>query len=329
MEPIFEFGLDVTRWLQATYPQLRTFFSVVSLLGREEFYLAILPLVYWCINKRMGKHLAYVFLFTNVLSYIAKPSLRGPRPYWLDSSVGLDIEPSYGIPSSHAQAAATTYLFLAAWIRRRWAWALAIVATLLMGLSRIYLGVHFVHDVLAGYLIASLVLTGYFVWLRYFARNFEKRILGYRLLVVVLIPFLLTLIYVAIRLVIGEPDMTLPWRDFIAEAELEGYEGMATAVGSLLGIGIGMTLEGSWVRFLVGGAMWKRVLRYLVGIAITVALWAGLRILFDVESLWLAIPLRVLRYFLVTLWAGYYAPLAFVRLRLAEAEPEPGIDLKL
>jgi hypothetical protein len=123
--------------------------------------------------------------------------------------------------------------------------------------------------------------------------------------------------------------MSVPWRDFIAEAELEGYEGMATAVGSLLGIGIGMALEGSWVRFLVGGALWKRVLRYLVGIAITVALWAGLRILFDVESLWLAIPLRVLRYFLVTLWAGYYAPLAFVRLRLAEAEPEPGIDLKL
>jgi hypothetical protein len=42
-----------------------------------------------------------------------------------------------------------------------------------------------------------------------------------------------------------------------------------------------------------------------------------------------AIPLRILRYFLVTLWAAYYAPWLFVRLGLADMDPEPEIDFRL
>jgi hypothetical protein len=147
--------------------------------------------------------------------------------------------------------------------------------------------------------------------------------------VAVTAPLIFVATYVLMRLIIGQPDLTVPWAEFISQAEIEGVEGMTTAVGALFGFGVGITLEGSRVRFLAGGPAWKRILRYFLGIAVTVAIWGGLRAVFPSQPLWLAIPLRLLRYILATLWIGYYAPMTFVRLHLADAEPEPGIDLTL
>jgi len=329
MEPLLEFGLETTRWLQSTYPQLEGFFQVVSLFGLEEFYLALLPLLYWCLNKQLGKHYAYVFVVAIILMSLLKHAFRDPRPYWLNSQIGLNVDVAYGIPSGHALLGTTTYFFLAAWIRRRWAWVLAVLLALIMSLSRIYLGVHFVHDTVAGFLLAILLLITYFVWQRTLAARFNKRILGFRLMVAIAIPLFFLLVYVLILFLIGQPDTSVPWAEFIPAAELSALEGMTTGISTLLGVGIGLIFESSRIRFLVTGPLWKRALRYLIGLAVMLAIWAGLRAVFPTDPLWLALPFRAVRYLLLALWVTYYAPLLFVRLRLADAEPDPGIDLTL
>jgi hypothetical protein len=153
--------------------------------------------------------------------------------------------------------------------------------------------------------------------------------LGQKLLLAVSAPILIALVYVIVRLVIGEADETVEWAAFVPGAETAGTEGMATAVGALLGMGVGISLENSRIRFIVAAPIWKRVLRYVLGIAVTIAIWAGLRGVFPEDPLLLGLPLRVLRYFLVLLWVSYYAPITFVSLRLAAAEPETGISLKM
>jgi membrane-associated phospholipid phosphatase len=329
MDPFFDFGLDATRWLQQNYPSLEGFFGFVSQLGLEEFYLALLPLIYWTLDKRLGQHVAYLFLLANATNVLFKHAFRGPRPYWLDAGLGLEPNESYGVPSGHAQMASTVYLFFGLWFRKGWVWILAIVMVLAMMTSRVYLGVHFVHDVVAGLLIALVVLLGYIVWRRRFATGFERRILGQKLLVSASVPIVIALVYVIVRLIIGEADSSVEWAAFVPDAELAGTEGMATAFGALLGIGVGFNLEISRVRFTSGGPVWKRVLRYLLGIAITVAIWGGLKAVFPEDPLWIAIPLRILRYFLALLWVAYYAPMVFVLLKLADSEPERGIDLSM
>ena len=329
MDPLYQFGLDAIHWLQSTLPQLESFFKFISTLGLEEFYLTMLPLIYWSIHKEAGRALAYIFLLGNVFNNMLKHAFREPRPFWLDPTLERFTDYGYGIPSGHSQFTVTIYLFIATWVRRRWVWFLAILMVILMPISRIYLGSHFVQDVVAGLLLGSLVLIGYLIWQRRYMARFEKRIMGQRLLTAVAVPAALTAVYLIILLIIGEPDTSVPWASYIPVAELESIEGLVTAVATLFGAGVGLVLERSRIRFLVDGPIWQRALRYLLGILVAGAIWAGLGQLFPDDPLWLALPLRFLRYTLLTLWVTYYAPWLFVKIKLAQAKPDPGIEMTL
>lgn len=330
MDTVYDAGIAMTAWLQQTYPQLESFFLFITNLGQEEFYLAMLPIIYWCINKAMGRKLGFIFLLGFLINAIVKQGFREPRPFWLDDSIALDTrEEGYGIPSGHTELATLFYLFLAGWIGKPWAWFFGFTMAALMGISRVYLGAHFVQDTIIGFLIGAILLLLLVVWLRKFNDNFQKRILGQRLLVATLIPISLGIFFIIMRLLIGAPDLTVSWADYIPIAERSSILAAAQGVGVLLGFSIGMILEKSRVRFLVDGPIWQRIVRYLVGIIILVAIWAGLGEVFPRDPLWIGTPLRILRYFLVTFWASYYAPWFFVRVRLASAEPPPGITMKM
>lgn len=328
MDSLYEVGLDLTRWLQLQFPQLTTPMQIVSLLGIFEFYLALLPLLYWCVNKRFGKELSYLLAVTNVLNAMGKHLLRQPRPLWLDESVGLSSETSFGAPSGHVQSATVFYLFTAAWVQRRLVWFLAVMGIVLMTLSRVYLGVHFWQDAVAGFLLGLVVLAGHFVWRDRFRGTFRNRLLGQRLLLVVAFPLFIAILYGIGLLLIGAiSDVT--WLDAAEIAERVSLEEVFTATGILLGLGIGFILEASRVHFVVDGSWVARALRYLLGLIGIIIIWRGLALVFPEEPLWLALPLRLLRYWLAGMWVAYYAPLFFVRIGLAQASPNPDVTLSI
>lgn len=330
MDPWRELSLAITAALQQGWPEALGFMTFMSALGTEEFYLVVLPVIYWCIDKRLGKFLGYVFLLSVMINTMVKGVFRQPRPFWFDPSLGLGtLEESYGLASNHTQSAATIYFVLAGWYRKWWLWVAAVVLVFLIGLSRIYLGAHFLQDVISGALVAMLLLILAAIWQHTFSKRFEKQILGRRLLLLVSIPIVLTALFAAILLLIGAPDLSVPWATYIPTADMAARKDMATSLGALLGFGVGILFEGSRIRFRTAGTVWQRAARYLLGIAVTVALWAGLDYLFPAEPEWLALPLRVLRYFMVLLWVTYGAPWVFVKLKLAAADPEPEIRVTL
>ena len=328
MDALYEFGLEVTRWLQLQFPQLTTPMLIVSTLGIFEFYLALVPLLYWCVHKQFGKEVAYLLAITNVLNVTAKHWLRQPRPLWLDEAIALDSETSYGAPSGHVQTATVIYLLTAIRLKRRLVWILAGLGIFLMALSRVYLGVHFWQDALAGFLLGVLVLGGYFVWRERFHDAFANRLLGQRVLTVIALPLLGALLYGIGLLVIG-PLPEVRWTESAQVAERVSIEEVFTAVGILLGLGIGFILEASRVHFIVDGNLAKRSIRYVVGIIGTLILWRGLALIFPNDPLWLALPLRLFRYWLAGMWVAYYAPWLFVRVGLAQASPEPDVRLSI
>ena len=329
MDSIAEFSLETARWLQSNYPELEPLFGIFAIVGRFEFFLAVITLVYWCLNKNLGTTLAYLLSLSYTLNGLIKHILRDPRPYWVEPEIGLSEELSYGVTSGHAQSSTVLYGTIALWFRNIWVWILSIIMIVLMALSRIYLGVHDIEDVIAGVVVGLLILIAYSLWLSYGVDWFQNRILGQRLLIATSVPLAFIAIYIVLLIITDLPNRQVAWYHFVDAAEIESFENFTTGVSGFLGISIGLVLERSRVRFRVDGSIWIRILRYLVGLIGVLILWRGLGLVFPDEPLGLALPLRFLRYFLVSLWGIYYAPMVFTRLRLAEAAPEPDSSLTI
>ena len=328
MDELYRLSIELTIWLQENYPQLVGVMALITSMGEELFYLAVLPAVYWSIDKRLGRQLGYVFLLSAAINNVAKNLARQPRPFWLDPSVRLRDAESYGLPSGHAQHATAVYLLLAAWVRRGWMWPLALGFILLMSLSRIYLGVHFIQDVIVGFILGLVVLGLFLFWQRAFAERFSRRILGRRLLIMIAIPAALAVVYVGVLLLLGAPNMDVPWAEFVPAAELTAHEDVVSTLAGLLGFGVGMILESSRVRFRADGPIWQRIVRYALGIAVALGIWS-LRAVLPADPEWVALPLRFLRYLLLLLWVTYFAPWVFVKLRLAAADAESEVRIAL
>ena len=112
-----------------------------------------------------GKRGAALFVLVAVaggslLSTLAKLAFARPRP---ELVAHLAEVSSYSFPSGHAMASAVTYLTLGALLARTQArkrikaylLGVAVVLTLMIGASRVYLGVHFPSDVLAGWSLGA------------------------------------------------------------------------------------------------------------------------------------------------------------------------------
>ena len=101
------------------------------------------------------------------LNFALKEIVQRPRP----EGFRLIAETGYSFPSGHSMVAVAFYGFLIWLIIRyeedrlqRWIWSLALFFVVIMiGISRVYLGVHYFSDVVAGYCVAA-------VWLVVFTR---------------------------------------------------------------------------------------------------------------------------------------------------------------
>jgi membrane-associated phospholipid phosphatase len=290
MDAMLSWGLDIVRSVQViASPVMTALMKAVSTLGTEWFYMAALSLVYWCVDRRRGARIAVVFLFSNFLNLWAKTIFAQPRPYQLDPKVGMAEEVTYGLPSNHAQGATVFWGTAARLFRKPWGLVLAIILPLIIGFSRVYLGVHFPTDVFAGWLLgAAIVAVDAFLGDRIsaFIGSLDLRI---KALAVAVIAFVMNALYPS--------DMSIS----------------ALFLGSLLGF----LLAEKEADFSVEGALGQRILRWLVGMAGALAIYLGLKLLFPGPGSDLYVLLRFVRYALVGAWFGFGAPWAFLRLKLA------------
>jgi undecaprenyl-diphosphatase len=148
-------------------------------VGSAPFVIGAGALAVWRLAAAGRKHaavlLAVAALGGEALDQILKLCFHRPRP---DAFFGLADPATYSFPSGHALADTCFYGVLAAVLAARTQpvaakaglWALAAALAGLIGLSRVYLGVHYPSDVLAGYAAAVVwvgaVRVGYGVWRR-------------------------------------------------------------------------------------------------------------------------------------------------------------------
>jgi len=296
MNGILAWGLDLIRTVQQiANPTLTVIMKVITALGTEWFYLAALPLIYWCVDRRRGIRVGLLFLFSSFLNLWVKDLCAQPRPFEFDSSVGLASETSYGLPSGHAQGSVTFWGAAAPLFRKPWGLVLAIVLPLLIGFSRIYLGVHFPTDVFAGWLIGGILVAGDAIFGDRISGFLGKQSLRIKTVAIALI-----------ALVMNFLDM----RD-------------TSIAGIFLGAGLGFLFAEKYAAFEARGGLGAKVLRYLFGLAGAAVIYLGLKAVLPGQGSELYALCRFLRYALVGAWIGFGAPWVFLRLHLAEPSPVP------
>lgn len=164
LESLYDWGLEVIRTFQAAgNPALTLLAKGFTALGEPAFYLAVFAILFWCIDEKKGFWLGMTVFLSNGVNLALKDALRVPRPFIRNPSVALIPETGFSTPSGHAQNSTAFWVSAAArgtggGKRRRAARiVLAIALSLCIGLSRVYLGVHYPTDVLAGWAVGALV----------------------------------------------------------------------------------------------------------------------------------------------------------------------------
>jgi len=319
MQAILDFGVRLIVALQGLGDWQTLPMQLFSFLGTEEFFMLVLPILYWCVDSNLGIRVAFILMLSTSINGAFKLAFHGPRPYWYSPSVhGLAAETSFGVPSNHAQSATVVWGILAAYLRKWWSWLITVLLILLIGLSRLYLGVHFPHDVVLGWLIGGLIL---WLTLRFWGPVtawVKKQSAGWQVIaafLVSLIVFLLPLIpFIWLKATNWQPPQE--WAAYATQAI--SFLGAATSAGTLFGLLVGLVWLARQSGFQTKGLWWKLVLRYLLGVAGVLIIRYGLKFIFPEGETVLAYFLRYLRYTLIGFWVFAGAPWTFIRLKLAE-----------
>lgn len=295
-----------------------------SFLGDEEFYLFIMPAIFWCIDSRLGLRLGMILMLSNGVNGIFKFLFHSPRPFWVNDKVVAYIhETSFGVPSGHSQNAVAIWGYFAAIVKKKWLRWVFIAIFIFIGLSRIYLGAHFILDVFIGWLLGGLLVFLFLVIeKKYYARIIQWT-KGKKIGVAVLFSVVMLIIPILLVLV----NQNWQFSPVYLENVNRVFEGNTPQPFSLDGV---LTASGAWLGLIVGvvfvsdriplgkikSSFNKKIVRFIIGLIGVMVLWAGLRLVFPIGIEIVSELLRFLRYFLIGIWISAGAPIVFKRLNL-------------
>jgi len=324
MDALYQFGINLIQSLQKLSPALVGIMETGSVIGTPEFFLVLLPFIYWSIDRRIGIRTMLVLFSFDFINASLKVLFHQPRPYWLGGVKPLSIagtEGTYGIPSGHSGRTLAVSGYLATQIKRNWLWTIAVLYILLVGISRLYLGVHFPQDVLGGWILGILVIWAVTKWEGAIREWLTDKSLSTQIVLGFLIAMGMVLIGFVVRFIVaGTPDPA-EWSAYNAEARTVTH--FFTIAGVVFGAIAGYALMRPYARFDAKGVWAKRGIRYLFGIIVLLVLFFGLDIAFAAlapDESTLGYILRFLRYAFATFWTTFLAPWLFLKTKLAEAE---------
>ena len=164
--------MNFLRWI-ATWrnPVFDAVFGALTYAGGEVVFIVAALVVLWCVDKKRGYYLLFCGFFGLVTVQILKMAFRIPRPWVLDPAFQI-VENAragatgYSFPSGHSVTSIVFYGLMLYLIQKHCkneklkavlSWICGILAVVI-GPSRIYVGVHWPTDVLAGWCLGGGIL---------------------------------------------------------------------------------------------------------------------------------------------------------------------------
>jgi membrane-associated phospholipid phosphatase len=262
---LFEFTWNQA--LRDLLPGSEYFFRIITEFGGTYVYYAILFTVFWAISKNAARSLFIVYVSSNFVNWYAKTLIANERP---PESEWILIGASHlSTPSGHAMSSTVFWGFSAMKVKRWLMWIITISIIILIGLSRMYLGVHWFGDILTGWLFGIIILL--LVWI------FEEPLRSY------ISKYNIITIYLGLAL-FGFVVM------IFTEIFLTQEYNFGTPGGQMIGLGIGFALEHKYVNFGIAPESKSKLrifLRVLIGLIIILVVFLILDLIIPSEIFWL------------------------------------------
>ena len=330
---IYRWGIEIIKVIQRIEnPALTALVKFITALGTESLYVPLILFIFWWIDEKQGLRFGILIIVSAWINAFVKVILKQPRPYNLEPSLGLAAESSYGAPSGHAQMSLTFWISMAAWVSNKWTakinavqipkkqnrmnaiiWACAVFMILLIGFTRLYLGVHFPTDLLVGWILGGIILVIWFIPGPSLEKLFASAGMRFQNICAAAMALVMNGLY--------PRDRSLP--------------------ALFLGFCLGYTIMRKYFPFSARGeingkkpGILSMFVRCFMGFLGMVVIYMALRLILPGEgSLFSGIPIwgvaspfyeigRFIRYSLIGLWASAGAPRVFLRMGLASAPAE-------
>lgn len=264
-------------------PALNKIFMGITQLGSFDFYIIVIPVLFFIVKERSAYRILFRLMFSYVINTILKNTFRLPRPFeekievlFRESGLG------YGFPSGHAQNSTVFWLSLYTEFKSLFLLILAIIAVLLISISRLYLGVHFLMDTVGGIVIGIIVLYIYIITLQKPLDKISE----------------------------GKTSLTVPVSIILLIISLFNPLSMGTLFSSTSGLILGTGISKSMNYSMKKGAL-PLILRILIGMGILILIRFGLKTILG-DSLFM----NIVRYFIMGLWITFISKLIFKPLRI-------------
>ena len=291
-------------WLESIRtPFLDSVMSLVTTVGEETIFLAIALLIFWCLDKKRGYMFLLVGFIGITVNQVLKLTFRIPRPWVKDPNFtvvesAVEEATGYSFPSGHTQNVADTFGCVAYSAKRLWVRIACVALILLVGFSRMYLGVHTPMDVGVSLLVGALLVLGLYPLLeRLFAK--EQNV----------IIALAATVLISVGFVLYTELFPFP-ADIDPHNLASGQKNAYTMLGCSLGLLVACIADQKWLHFDNHAPLLGQIGKLAVGaglaLAIKAVLKAPLLSLFGGHT-----SATALRYFLVVVFAGIIWPLSF------------------
>lgn len=297
----FEWEVRFMEWLQSfENAVLNVLARVFSMMGEEIVLIALMGMLYWCIDKKLAKRVALSVIAAFIWSALFKGAFLRRRPYMdhdslkclypphSDGELMDPIAQGFSCPSMHSSLSASVFGTIGLIVRKKAAVILGILMPLFIGCSRFYVGVHYPTDVASGWAIG--VISIFLIQAMYDKLKDKRRL--YLVLVVMALPGLL----------------------YCRDVEY------FSCLGVTIGFIFSFLFEEKYVNFSETRTVHKFILRIVFGLAVFMLVNTLIKALIAMTGLtdgnYAGLLLRTLRYALAVFVSVGLYPLAFDKTKL-------------
>ena len=316
------FGQAINEALQNFLPEwLIAIFQGITFLGDPIVYIVVLAVGFWIYKKKEAIIAMYVLLTSVFLNFFLKTLIQKPRP---TESIRIIEEDGYSTPSGHAQNSTAVYGWIMLYFKKIWLDIVTPILILLICLSRVVLGVHYIGDVIIGCLVGAVILVALYFIMPYILKWMEnwsdrrKIIAGEAYGVAV---FIITFT----QGLFGNWDPEHATNPVLVD-------NTAQIVSALILIPVLVWVESKFVKMKNENIDWSsKILRVIVGLVVLIGTYFGFVLLFDlINTTGLAFMakysvdylLRFIRYSILMVLAVLLLPLLFTRVKFFSKEKE-------